>query len=172
MTWLVWLYPPAWRRRYGRELSALIAAQPASFRTAMDLVAGAVDAWVNPQTSTALPVSEATGGAMLSQMLHLKCNGHGPDFSAADGRKAAAITIGGSLAAAIAYVWTVSQNGGGPYVTSLFSVSWLVAYAFSQRFTSLKGRSGRVQAVLIGGQVVFVVGIALGAAWISTRIND
>jgi hypothetical protein len=47
VTWLIRLYP-AWRRRYGRELAELLAAQPASFRTAVDLVAGAVDAWLNP----------------------------------------------------------------------------------------------------------------------------
>jgi hypothetical protein len=44
VTWLIRLYPPAWRRRYGRELAELIAVQPMSFRTAVDLVAGAVDA--------------------------------------------------------------------------------------------------------------------------------
>ena len=53
MTWLIKLYPPAWRRRYGRELSELIATQPASFGTAIDLIAGAIDAWLNPQSSTA-----------------------------------------------------------------------------------------------------------------------
>jgi hypothetical protein len=29
--WLIWLYPPAWRRRYGRELSELITTQPGSY---------------------------------------------------------------------------------------------------------------------------------------------
>jgi hypothetical protein len=43
VTWLIRLYPPAWRRRYGRELAELIATQPASFGTAIDLVAATVD---------------------------------------------------------------------------------------------------------------------------------
>ena len=40
---------------------------------------------------------------MVSEMLQLKCAGHGPAVTNADSRKAAAITIVGSLVAAIAY---------------------------------------------------------------------
>ena len=99
MTWLIRLYPPAWRRRYGRELAELLAAQPTSFRTAVDLVAGAVDAWLNPQSSTAVTTADAKGaGAMLPKMLQLRCGGYGPDVTTADNLKAAAMTIGGTLA--------------------------------------------------------------------------
>jgi hypothetical protein len=170
VTWLIKLYPPAWRHRYGRELAELIAAQPASFGTAIDLVAGAIDAWLNHQSSTAVPAAEAKGaGAMVSEMLQLKCAGHGPAVTNADSRKAAAITIVGSLVAAIAYLWAATAGyGNGPYLTSLFSVSWLLAFVFSQRYTTLKGRSARVQGVFIGAQAAFLIGIALAAAWINT----
>lgn len=73
MSWLVRLYPPAWRRRYGPELEALLATEPASFRTAIDLVAGAADAWLNPQSSTAPGAADPKGDAMVSKMLKLKC---------------------------------------------------------------------------------------------------
>ena len=171
MTWLIRLYPPGWRRRYGRELSELLTTQPASLATATDLVAGAIDAWLNPQSSTAAKAADAKGaGAMVSEMLQLKCAGHGPAVTAADSRKAAAITIVVSLVAAIAFVWASARYGNDPYLTSLVSVSWLVASVFSQRYTTLKGRSGRVQAVLIGGQSAIVIAIALAAAWATTRI--
>ena len=85
MTWLIRLYPPAWRRRYGRELAELLATQPASFRTAIDLVAGAVDAWLNPQSSTAVTTADAKGaGAMFPKMLQLRSVGYGPNVTAAD----------------------------------------------------------------------------------------
>ena len=48
-------------------------------------------------------------------------------------------------------------------------MSWLVAFVFSQRYTSLKGRPGRVQAVLIGGQSAIVLAIVLGAAWLNSN---
>jgi len=96
VTWLIGLYPPAWRRRYGRELAELLAAQPMSFRTAVDLVAGAVDAWLKPQSSTAVTTTDAKGArAMLPEMLQLTSGGYGTDVTVADSLKAAAVTIGG-----------------------------------------------------------------------------
>jgi hypothetical protein len=167
------LYPPAWQRRYGQELRELISTQPFSFGTALDLVAGAIDAWLNPQASTAVPAAEAKGaGAMVSEILKLRCAGHGSAVTAADHRKAAAITIVGTLVVTTAYVWMSMRYGNGPYLTSLISVSWLVPYVYSQRYTTLKGRSARVQTVLIGGQAAFVIAIALGAAWFSIWIRD
>ena len=38
MTWLLKLYPPRWRRRYGAELTEMIAAQPFSIGAAIPLV--------------------------------------------------------------------------------------------------------------------------------------
>jgi hypothetical protein len=166
--WLIRLYPPAWRRRYGRELAELIATQPASFSTAIDLVAGAVDAWLNPQSST---VAADTQGEkmMVSRMLQLKCAGYGANVTRADAWKAAAVTLGGTLALALAATWGMWRYGKGPYLEALLSIGWLVPFLFSQRYTSLKGRPGRVQAVLIGGPVAIVIAIALSAAWLNSN---
>jgi hypothetical protein len=168
VTWLITLYPPGWRRRYGRELSELIATQPASLGTAIDLVAGAIDAWLNPQSSTAAAAADAKGTeAMVSKMLQLRSAGHGPNLTAADSRRAAAVTIGGTLVATVALLWAMAQYGRNSYLEALLSISWLVAFVFSQRYTTLKGRPGRVQAVFIGGQSIIVIAIVLTAAWIS-----
>jgi hypothetical protein len=168
VTWLVRLYPPAWRRRYGRELVELLAAQPASFRTAIDLIAGAVDAWFNPQSSTAVTTADAKGaGAMLPKMLQLKSSGYGPDVTVADNAKAAAVMIGGTLALVLALTAAIRLYGKNPYLESLLSMSWLIPFVFSQHYTYLKGRAAHVQAVLIGGPTVIVIAIALSAAWIN-----
>jgi hypothetical protein len=170
VTWLIRLYPPAWRRRYGRELAALLAAQPASFRTAVDLVAGAVDAWLNPQSSTAAMAADAKGaGAMIPKMLKLRCAGYGSEVARADNLKAAAVTIGGTLALVAALTGAIALYGSNPYFDSLLAMGWLVPFLVSQHYTTYKGRPARVQAVLIGGPAVFVMTIALGAAWLSSN---
>jgi hypothetical protein len=167
--WLIKLYPPAWRRRYGRELAELIATQPASFRTAIDLVAAAIDAWLNPQPSMAATSADRKGaGAMVPKMLQLKCAGYGPNVTQTDHLKAVAVIVVGSLALALAFVLAAVLYGRNPYFQSLVSVSWLVLLLFSQHYTSLKGRPAHVQAVLIGGPAAIVIAIALGAAWISS----
>ena len=172
MTWLIRLYPPAWRRRYGRELAELIATQPASFGMAIDLVAGAIDAWLNPQSTTAAAGADAKGaGAMVPRMPQLRCAGHGPNVTALDGRKAAAVMIGGTLALVVVLMWAMARYGDNPYLESLLAASWLVPVCLSQHYTSLKGRPGRVQAVLIAGPAAIVIAIALAAAWVSAQAS-
>jgi predicted permease len=60
MKWLLNLYPPAWRRRYRRELEAYLELEPATLRTALDLISGAIDARLN---SSWIPEMETGGDA-------------------------------------------------------------------------------------------------------------
>jgi hypothetical protein len=46
--WLLWLYPEPWRRRYRLEMEALLEQTPATPRGLLDLLRGAVDAWLHP----------------------------------------------------------------------------------------------------------------------------
>jgi hypothetical protein len=168
--WLIRLYPPAWRRRYGRELAELLVRQPASFRTSVDLCAGAVDAWLNPQSSTTVTTADAKGaGAMLPRMLRLRCSGYGPDVTKSDSLKAATVTIGGTLALVAALTGAIAWYGKNPYFESLMLMGWLVPWLVSQHYTTYKGRSARVQAVLIGGPAVIVIAIALASAWLNNH---
>ena len=170
MSWLIRLYPPAWRRRYGRELAELVATQPASFRTAIDLVVGAVDAWLNPQSSTvAMAVDPKSEGAMVAKMLKLRCTGNGSHYTGADALKAAGATIGGTLAMVLAVTWAMARYGKNDYLAAFLPVSWIVPLLFSQRYTDLKGRSGRVQAVLIGGPAAIVIAFVFAAVWLNSN---
>lgn len=54
---LLYLYPRAWRARYGAEFLELLEEQPATPRVVVDLILGAVDARLRPQ------VARAGGGA-------------------------------------------------------------------------------------------------------------
>jgi hypothetical protein len=163
------LYPPAWRRRYGLELAELLATQPVSYRTAIDLVAGAIDAWLNPQSSTAAMAADSQGEAMIAKMLKLRHTGNGSDYTGADALKAAGVTIGGSLAIVLALTWAMARYGKNDYLEAFMAVSWVVPFLFSQRYTDLKGRSGRVQAVFIAGPTAIVCAIVLAAVWLNNN---
>jgi nitrate reductase NapE component len=58
MNVLLRLYPSAWRDRYLSEMSDLLAERRPTFRDQLDLIAGAVDAWMHPQV-TARPREES-----------------------------------------------------------------------------------------------------------------
>ena len=106
---------------------------------------------------------------MLPKMLQLRSGGYGPDVTVADSLKAAAVTIGGTLALVGVLTGAIKLYGKNPYFESLLAMGWLVPFLFSQHYTYLKGRSARVQAVLIGGPAVIVIAIALGNAWINNN---
>jgi hypothetical protein len=49
MTRLIRLYPAAWRERYGAELAALLEERPPTVADRLDIVRGAIDAWLHAQ---------------------------------------------------------------------------------------------------------------------------
>jgi len=172
MTWLLKLYPPAWRRRYGRELTDLIAAHPASLGTAIDLIAGAIDAWIHPQSSTAVratPVAKGEG-TMLAKMMHLRCAGYGPNVTSADVWKSLGVTLGGTVALTLVCMWATRRFVDNPYVESLSLMAYLIPVLVGLRYTSLKGRSAGVQAIFILGLSAVLMAMSLISTWLGARL--
>ena len=172
MTWLLKLYPRAWRRRYGDELTDLVARQPFSVGAAVDLIAGAIDAWIHPQVLVEpFPISATKGDeTMLTKMIRLRCAGYGPHITAADQWKSAAVTLGGTVVLTMIWMWTRRQLGDNDYIESLSVLAFLVPTLFSLRYTSLKGRSAGVQFIFIAGNLLLVTAVLLVAASIASRL--
>ena len=62
---LLKLYPSAWRARYGDEVEALIEQRRLGRRERLDLIRGALDAWVHPPRPSIAPVLAAIIGGGL-----------------------------------------------------------------------------------------------------------
>jgi hypothetical protein len=62
---LLRLYPPAWRRRYEDEVRLVLDEAPIGGRGRLDLVRGALDAWIHPERPSALPGVLAVLGGLL-----------------------------------------------------------------------------------------------------------
>jgi hypothetical protein len=168
VTWLLKLYPPRWRRRYGAEFIELMKAQPFSAGTVLDVMAGAVDAWLNPQGSTVRHSPDAKGeSTMVARMMRLKCAGYGPTVTNSDVRKGVAVTLGGTLLLTLVWVWSVREFERNTYVMAMSPLAYLIPQVLGLRYTSWKGRSVRAQLILMGGLLGAVTAILLGTAWIS-----
>lgn len=63
MSRLVRLYPPAWRDRYLAELEDLLADRPPTVGDRLDIVRGALDAWIHPQLVAREPRPDGQGSA-------------------------------------------------------------------------------------------------------------
>lgn len=165
MTWLLYLYPPRWRRRYGREFVELIASQRFSLLTVFDIIGGAIDAWMQPQPHVAARAATHAEGdtIMLAKVMRLRSTGHGEQPTPADAMKQAAVVIGGSLLSVIIATWMQRRALHPEYAEALMVNGWLIAFVVSMPLTTTKGWPMRTQCVFIGG----VLAVLLGLAWIN-----
>jgi hypothetical protein len=62
---LLRLYPGRWRDRYGEEMAALLEARPVTWPDRLDLLRGALDAWIHPPTPSRGPAFAALIGGGL-----------------------------------------------------------------------------------------------------------
>ena len=65
MSSLLRLYPASWRSRYRDEMEALLEERPPNRHERVDLVRGAIDAWVHPPTPSIIPILAALIGGGL-----------------------------------------------------------------------------------------------------------
>lgn len=171
MTWLLRLYPPRWRRRYGEEFVALIASQRFSLFTVLDIIGGAIDAWTQPQSHLAAPAAAHPEGdtIMLAKVMRLRCAGQGTTPTTADSVKGAGVILGGTALSVLAASWLQRQSVDPLYPQTLMSSGWLIAFVFSMPFTTLKGWPGRTQAIFIGLLLAVLVLLLFGGTWINAR---
>ena len=171
MTWLLTLYPPRWRRRYGKEFVALIASQRFSFVTVLDIIGGAIDAWTQPQSHLAARAAAQSEGdtIMLARLMRLRCAGHGAKPTTADAVKGAGVILAGTALSVLVARWMQRQSVDPAYTQTLMSSGWLIAFVVSMPYTTLKGWPGRTQAIFIGVLLTLLLSLLCGAAWLTAR---
>ena len=176
MTWLLRLYPPMWRRRYAAEVAEMLAGRGFSLRIAVDLIAGAIDTWLQPSATLAAaaaasPPAREKEQHMLSKVLRLDCSGlYGPDISKEDHWKSGMAVIVGTLVLTLAWLGLRVRLGDSPLLDSLSIMPFLFSLVYSMRYTYLKGRPASVQAVFIGGMTLLLAVVMLAAGWVAAQL--
>jgi hypothetical protein len=124
MSFLLRLYPKAWRERYGEELADLLARERLTPRLALDLLTGALDAQLHPQLAarTAPKAAGSSGGATVIGGFSFRCAATARTTTREDLRSALALA-GSTLVLAIAYVWLKRAVGSAPWVEALGQVA-------------------------------------------------
>jgi len=174
MIWLLKLYPPRWRRRYGAEVADLIASTSFSIGGALDLLGGAVDAWLHPELIATS--SDGDGGiSMIARLTGFECAGYGPSVTRSDRVKNTAVNVGGTLILSLVWLsmmWLSKHNDfrGQAYLWAASPMAYVLPYLIGLRYTSLKGRSAAGQAISILSAIAVVMAILMAAGWITTKI--
>jgi len=169
MTWLLKLYPPGWRRRYGHELVELVGAQRFSIGLVVDVIAGAIDAWIHPQMSAVVP-AQSGGDTMLAKMMRFRCAGYGPHVTPSDQWKSVGVVLGLTVVLTLGWMWLHVRIGDNPYTDALSMMPVMTALLVSMRYTYLKGRSAATQAIFIAGNLALLTVFFLAMGWIGARL--
>ena len=174
MTWLLRLYPPTWRRRYGGEVAELLAGHGFSLRIAVDLIAGAIDVWLHPSVTLAAASAAVTTHeeekTMLNRIMRLECAGYGPNVTKADQWKAAGVTVGGTVVLTLIWMAIHVRIGDNNYADALSVMPFMIPFLFSMRYTYLKDRPAGVQAVFIAGFSLVLTAFMLATGWLASQI--
>lgn len=162
--WLLKLYPRAWRKRYGDEMAELLRNESLSPSLVIDVLAGAVDARLNPHLASSAPHDRPPetkeNGTMLARMLQLRCAGHGLTLSVREQRLSDALMIGSALVLTAAWMWVAVTYRGPlvrPYVLSFVQLPFFVSLILTMPLRSLRGRSRATQAILMSACFVVLV---------------
>lgn len=152
----------------------MLAAQRFSIHSTVDLIAGAIDAWLEPQNiPQSEPVTAGTKegesmGTMLGTMMKLGCaEGR---VSREDRGKSLAVNLGGTAFLTLIWVMLRVQFGHRASLSGFSALAFMIPYLFSLRYTSLKGRSAKTQAIFIGGMTLVLIAIFSIAAFIGSRL--
>jgi len=127
---LLRLYPRAWRNRYGVELLESIGRDRLSVGDSLNMLSGAVDAWLSSDVRLA-----ATGRGGSMWLKALVCETRRTTVTPRDG------VIGAVVMIAVAWTCkTLSQP----------TLAFPIAFTLSMPFWLMKGAPWRAQALIVG----------------------
>ena len=161
---LLRLYPRPWRDRYGEEFLATAGDGPLHPQAVIDVVFGAVDAWLSGEVRRSVRAANAPlgeGGTMLKSMF--ACETTKYRATTRDGLIGAAVMIG--VAALCAWGLVVTKRAGMPVATSMLqTISFPGSLVLSMPFWMTKGQPWRAQVAIIVGTMTILLGIGYFAA--------
>ena len=155
------LYPRAWRERYGEEFLATVGYERLHPQQIVDIVSGAVDAWFSADVRGVTRVQGVSPNTGRPKMLRsmLACERRTTSrYTKRDALVGSGVMVGATLI--FTMLGVVARNNGWPVTGEvLTSVGFMAALLLSLPFWLMKGQPRKAQVVIIGGTLVFMVGI-------------
>ena len=162
---LLYLYPRAWRKRYGEEFLATIGGGSLHLQQVIDIVSGAIDAWLSAdvrRSTTASRVAPTEGGSILLKSITV-CESKQVRYTKRDSLIGAGVMLGATL---LLVMLGIAARRGGWSATGeiLMSLSFPGSMTLSMPFWLMKGQPWKAQMVIVGGTITFLIAIGYLAA--------
>ena len=162
---LLRLYPRAWRRRYGAEMDAMLADEKLTPRTLMDLLAGAIDARINPQVGATdgRPIQGVTTMTKITTCAPI-------GTTTADQWRSAAWMVGGSFVLTAIGVLLKLWIGPNAFSEGLLYAAFPASLMLSTECTYLKRYSRAARLTISLGGAIFIILVTWASVAIGNRI--
>ncbi|HEY7497619.1 MAG TPA: hypothetical protein VH740_03865 [Vicinamibacterales bacterium] len=158
---LIRLYPREWRVRYGDEMAHVLAEQPTTMRLVFDLLAGAIDAWMYPQSSAGAAGATASKGETAVTKLLTYCQPH--EITSAEYNRSVVWMLGTTVVLSGIFL-ALRRALGDNILVDAFGVSTFpVAVLVSSWATYFKRYSKTARVAIIAGLGAIVFFLSLGA---------
>lgn len=157
---LLRLYPRAWRDRYGEEFLEVVGQGSVTLQQTIDIVSGAIDAWLSTDVRAATRVAAVGGEWMVRTMV---CRKSETRYTKRDGAIGAAVMIAATILFTMAGT-LLSQRGRSELGEGIMNIGFMAAFMLSTPFWLTKGQPWKAQAAIVGGMLAFLVLIGWLAA--------
>ena len=158
---LLRLYPRAWRERYGEEFLETAGDTPLRLQMLIDIVSGAIDAWLSADVRRSTLASSATttgGGPMFLKSL-LACERYQSRYTKRDSLVGAGVMLAATLLFSVLGL-AVKRSGAELTGAILLNIAAPGALTLSMPFWLMKGQSLKAQLVIIGSTLFLLVSIS------------
>jgi hypothetical protein len=154
--YLLRLYPPAWRARYGQEFLAALEHHSLGIQGVVDILFGALDAWLSIDVRN---VTAARGAGSEGELMSLKssvlCRRESVSVTPGDALAGAAVMLVGSLIfKTLARASTATFPVASHVLTDL---AFLGPFTLSMPFWLMKGQPWKAQTAIVGGTLAILL---------------
>ena len=159
---LVRVYPRRWRERYEHEFVDVVGEKNLSAQQTIDILAGAVDAWISPSVRASVRSSaagNASGGAAMIQQLKMKCATSTPRYTTKDSLISAGVLMATTVVL-LALGSAANRQGYSTLGEVLKGVAFPASMMVSMPFAVLKGQPSRVQMFLVMVPLMILLAIS------------
>jgi hypothetical protein len=162
---LLRLYPRPWRERYGEEFLAIVGDGGLHPQQVIDIVSGAIDAWLSADVRHAAnnlsTAPNGGGSSMLKSMI--ACDRRNFRAGIQGGLMGAGVMIVASLI--MSGLLIVSARSGWTMTREILKgLSFTFPFVISMPFWLMRGQPWKAQVAIVGGTLAIMLGISYLAA--------
>ena len=153
---LLRLYPRDWQSRYGEEFLATVGDDPLNSRQVVDIVSGAIDAWLSPQVRRSVATATEKGHVTMHQMLKSACAHRNEPYTTREALVGAGLLLAGSFL--LAMIGIFARRSGWPALgEAVTSLAFPVSMTIVMWVMYLRRQPMKAQLIIGGGTLLILV---------------